>query len=188
MLQGIFGSGKSFVTINWACEQFDNNNFSKIVVTRNISHLNDVCGFLPGDINEKMTGFFAQQIQYMKEFFGPERYLKLIREEKIELLPIGMVRGRSFDSSIVILDEAQNASKKDVMDLLTRIGRRSKIVVMGDFRQNDFEGVSFFEQMVEHFEDEDVGFVELTEEDVQRHKSLVRWYKKLMAIGKPIRG
>lgn len=182
LINGMFGTGKNFCVQGWACEQLLAGNFNKIITSRAVGHLNQVAGYMPGGMTEKMSYYFAQQEEYYKQFLGYEQFLKLQRDKVLEILPVGILRGRSFNNCIVILDECQNSSKDELILLLTRMGRGSKMVWMGDELQADMGESSFFERLFHEVEDEDIGKVMLTEEDCLRHKNLYRWYKKLRDI------
>lgn len=182
VVNGVFGTGKTFLALAHACQQLEKDKIDKIVLTRVVGHLNDVAGFLPGSLSEKMDGYFVQQVEYLEKFLSPQKLRKYRDEKKIELLPVGILRGRDFENSIVIIDEAQNASKAEILLLLTRIGKDSKLVLLGDTEQCDYGGISFFEKMLDQVDDDSVAIVELGEEDCQRHGSLIHWYRLLQAV------
>ena len=182
LVNGMFGTGKNFCVQGWACEQLLAGNFNKIIMSRAVGHLNQVAGYMPGGMTEKMAYYFAQQEEYFKEFLTSQQFEKMQRDRVIEILPIGILRGRSFNNCIVILDECQNSSKDELILLLTRMGRGTKMVWMGDELQADLDTTSFFEKLFHNIEDDDIGKIMLTEEDCLRHKNLYRWYKKIRDI------
>lgn len=183
IVNGVFGTGKTFLALAHACQQLEKEKIDKIVMTRVVGHLNDVAGFLPGTLNEKMDGYFVQQIEYLESFLGgPQKLRKYRDEKKIELLPVGILRGRDFENSIIIIDEAQNATKAEMLLLLTRVGKGSKLVLLGDIDQCDYDGISFFEKLVDNVDDDTIRVVELGDEDCQRHGNLIHWYRILQDI------
>jgi len=182
LVNGVFGTGKTYLALAHACQQLDKEQIDKIVLTRVVGHLNDVAGFLPGTLDQKMDGYFVQQLEYLNEFLGCKKVKKLREEGAIEFLPVGILRGRNFDNTIVIIDEVQNASKAELLLLLTRLGKDSKLFMLGDIDQCDYPGVSFFEKMLDQIEDDSLAIVELGDEDCQRHGSLVHWYRLLQAV------
>lgn len=183
LVNGVFGTGKTYLALAHACQQLDKGQIEKVVLTRVVGHLNDVAGFLPGTLAEKMDGYFVQQLEYINEFLGGSKKVKQLREAgAIEFLPVGILRGRNFENTIVIIDEVQNATKAELLLLLTRLGKGSKLFMLGDIDQCDYPGVSFFEKMLDQIEDDSIAVVELGEEDCQRHGELVKWYRLMQSV------
>ena len=153
----------------------------KVVYTRSTVFLNRVAGYYPGSLTEKMYEYFAQQIEYFEEFVGREMFRRLQAENIVRILPVEILRGRSFDNALVIMDEAQNCSKEEFILLLTRIGRGSKLILIGDTSQRDTRD-NFFQRAFDNLEDENIHKVMLTEDDILRHKSVYSIYKKALDI------
>jgi phosphate starvation-inducible PhoH-like protein len=98
---------------------------------------NEELGFLPGDMNEKMLPWTMPIFDHMKEFIETTEVKRLIQENKIEISPLGYMRGRTFKDSFIILDEAQNTTPQQMKMFLTRMGNNSKVVINGDLEQSD---------------------------------------------------
>lgn len=132
---GRFGSGKSFVVNNYALQQLDSEKISKIVYVPNNSYVANSMelGFLPGSSFEKLTPSIGPII----DLIGIDRVERYLAEEKIEIVPIGFMRGRSFKDAIVICDEAQNLTEEHVKLLIARCGEGTRIIFMGDIAQAD---------------------------------------------------
>jgi phosphate starvation-inducible PhoH-like protein len=98
---------------------------------------NEELGFLPGDMNEKMFPWTLPIMDHMKEFMETTEIKRLVQESKIEISPLGYMRGRTFKDAFIILDEAQNTTPQQMKMFLTRMGNNSKIVINGDLQQSD---------------------------------------------------
>jgi phosphate starvation-inducible PhoH-like protein len=153
---GPAGTGKSLFSCNYAITNFLSNlsTFHKIVITRPVVSVDEEHGFLPGDINQKMKPWL-QPIYDIFEKYISLSYLKyLIQNEHIEICPLAYMRGRTFDDTIIIADEMQNATNNQFKMLLTRIGNNSKMIINGDLQQIDntlFNGLNNFIQKYNSF-------------------------------------
>jgi phosphate starvation-inducible PhoH-like protein len=94
-------------------------------------------GFLPGDLTAKLAPWVRPVLDVLREFYAVKEIESMIAEEIIEFAPLGMIRGRTFKNTFLILDECQNASPLQLKSLLTRIGQGSKFVLNGDVEQAD---------------------------------------------------
>jgi PhoH-like ATPase len=112
--------------------------YERIVVTRSIQPVGRELGFLPGDITEKMAPWMAPLMDNFKHHFKDKIYFEcMIDKGEIEIAPLSFIRGRTFNNSYVIVDEAQNATIHELKTIITRMGENSKIVLMGDTDQID---------------------------------------------------
>jgi PhoH-like ATPase len=140
-ITGVAGSGKNFCAFTYALDAIDNwgkgkGNYKKIVMIRNNVEVKDSIplGSLPAGINEKLLPYAMPAV----DLLGSSTDLfRLIDDEKIELLHLGYARGRSFDGSIIIVDEAENLTSEHVCLLVSRIGKNSVILFLGDTNQVD---------------------------------------------------
>ena len=96
-------------------------------------------GFLPGDLQQKVDPYLRPLFDSLNSIFGFDRTNSLIDKGIIEVAPLGFMRGRTLDNSMVILDEAQNTTCSQMRMFLTRLGDRSKMVVNGDITQIDLK-------------------------------------------------
>lgn len=182
VLDGMFGTGKTFVTIGVACGWLVNKNMGidKIVISRPLVGCDNDIGALPGELNERIKPYFAQQAQYFYDFLGREIFNKAITTNQIEMVPTELLRSRNYNNTLVILDEAQNCTKRQIMLVLSRIGKGSKLVMVGDHRQSDIGEDSFFKKMVvskDRFKH--LVVCELTEVDFYRNLNALACYKEL---------
>lgn len=137
-LTGIAGSGKTFLTLLSAVQKLTDKVYKRIIFTRTVEPVGKDLGYLPGDINEKMAPWLNPLIDNFVQGFGDKTYFELMREKgKIEIAPLSYMRGRTFNDAFVIVDEAQNATIHELKTVLTRIGKGSKVVLLGDTDQID---------------------------------------------------
>lgn len=132
---GIFGSGKSFILNNFALQELENQNIKKIVYIPNNSYTENTMdiGALPGELLSKTIG----QIGPLVDLVGIDEINKMIGLEQLEVVPMGFVRGRSFQDSIIIVNEAQNLTEDHIKLLIARCGEGTRIFFDGDYKQTD---------------------------------------------------
>jgi phosphate starvation-inducible PhoH-like protein len=141
-------------------------------------------GSLPGDIAEKFDPFLMPLYDKLEEIIHAGDIVFLKNEEKISAAPINFLRGASWNNKLIIADEAQNFTFKELTTLITRIGEDTKIIICGDFMQSDINGRSGFNQMFSVFDDEvsrnnGICAFEFDESDIVRSKILKFIIKKL---------
>jgi len=137
-ITGIAGSGKTYITLMAAVAGLLEGRYKRIIVTRSIQPVGRGLGYLPGDMNEKMAPWMAPIIDNFRHAFSDMAYYHTMRQSgDIEIAPLAYIRGRTFNDAFVIVDEAQNASIHELKTVITRIGKGSKIVLLGDTHQVD---------------------------------------------------
>jgi len=134
---GEFGTGKTYVPSAMAADAMLAKEITKIYITRPNVGCDEDYGFLPGDLNEKVAPWAQPVIDVLNERMGAGHVEYLLKVGKIEIAPLGMLRGRTFKDCFVILDEAQNTTPKQMKLFLSRIGERCTMVVDGDLEQCD---------------------------------------------------
>tara|TARA_Y100000385_G_C12965583_1_gene581671 strand:- start:167 stop:892 length:726 start_codon:yes stop_codon:yes gene_type:complete len=137
--QGVAGSGKTHIAIGMALEYLIFNKVDKIVITRPVVEAGERLGFLPGTAEEKLHPYLLPIFDEINYFLEMHSYAKLKTGRQIDVVPLGLMRGRSFHNSFIIADECQNASYDQLKMLLTRIGMDSKMVLTGDIAQSDLQ-------------------------------------------------
>ena len=135
--QGLAGSGKSHIAIGIALEYLLENKVSRIIITRPIVEAGEKIGYLPGSAEEKIHPYLLPMLDEINHFISPAFYASLRLNNKIEIVPLGLMRGRNFHNCFIVADECQNASYDQLKMLLTRIGQNSKMVLTGDVKQSD---------------------------------------------------
>jgi len=139
--QGVPGSGKTHIAIGMALEYLLDHKVEKIIITRPVVEAGERLGFLPGTAEEKLHPYLLPLFDEINYFLHMQDYAKLKISRQIEIVPLGLMRGRSFHDAFIVADECQNASYDQLKMLLTRIGMNSKMVLTGDVAQSDLHQV-----------------------------------------------
>lgn len=135
--QGLAGSGKTHIAIGMAIEYLLDNKVNKIIITRPVLEAGEKIGYLPGTAEEKLHPYLLPILDEIHYFISIAQYTALKLNNKIEVVPLGLMRGRNFHNAFIVADECQNASYEQLKMLLTRIGQNSKMVLTGDVGQSD---------------------------------------------------
>lgn len=173
VVHGCAGTGKSKLSLVMGLKYLEENRYDKIIIVRPMVTVGASLGFLPGGIAQKYGPFTSPLFEALSDMIGEREVEAKVKAKKIEFAPVGFTRGANFQNAYIIIDEAQNLSKVEILTLLTRVGYNTKIVVTGDESQTDRRSSerSGLEYCVERLKDiEDVGFVKMTIKDVQRHR------------------
>lgn len=137
-LSGLAGSGKTFLTLAAAMQGFNEKVYKRIVITRSIEPVGKEIGFLPGDLNEKMAPWLSPIVDNFRQAYGDVTYFEMMRQKgDIDIAPLSFIRGRTFAEAFIIVDEAQNTTLHELKTIITRTGKNSKIVLLGDIDQID---------------------------------------------------
>lgn len=173
VLSGSAGTGKSMLSTAFACDQISKGNYDKLIVTRNAIGCGKSIGFFPGTVQEKLGTWLSHILSYCKEFLGSGTTDIWLKGEhpKIILEPLEVVRGRSYEHSVILVEEAQQLSVDEIKCLTTRIGEGSLMILTGDPIQKDIkeDGLEKFCKLVEKYEIDGVGVVHFTPDDILRH-------------------
>ena len=135
--QGLAGSGKTHIAIGMALEYLLDNKVNRIIITRPVLEAGEKIGYLPGSAEEKLHPYLLPIIDEIHHFIPIAHYASLKLNNKIEVVPLGLMRGRNFHNCFIVADECQNASYEQLKMLLTRVGTESKLVLTGDIGQSD---------------------------------------------------
>lgn len=135
--QGLAGSGKTHIAIGMALEYLLDDKVSRIIITRPVLEAGEKIGYLPGTAEEKLHPYLLPIIDEIHHFIPIAHYASLKLNNKIEVVPLGLMRGRNFHNCFIVADECQNASYEQLKMLLTRVGTESKLVLTGDIGQSD---------------------------------------------------
>jgi phosphate starvation-inducible protein PhoH and related proteins len=179
---GPAGTGKTMLAVQWAIQQLNWGDITKIVITRPAVSVDEQHGFLPGDLNQKMEPWTKPIMDVFAENYNAREIEHMVREGVIEISPLAYMRGRTFKDSIIIADEMQNATPSQMKMLLTRLGQGSHMVVTGDLQQADRpsnNGLLEFLQLFNNFEkNRYVDVCHFGVGDVERHDAV----KEILAI------
>lgn len=177
---GPAGSGKTYCPIGYALQLLEDEEIDKFIVTRPMVECGRKLGAMPGDLSEKYGVYVRPIFDNILKFISQTQLDSYLHSGKIEFIPLELMRGSSIDHSLVLLDEAQNTEKAQMLMFLTRIGEGSIFVVCGDTEQNDaslhykeygdkFDGLGYAIRNLD--EDEKfIGIVQMDETDIVRSK------------------
>ncbi|MGM0598702.1 MAG: PhoH family protein [Candidatus Rifleibacteriota bacterium] len=175
--RGPAGTGKTYLATAMAIKALKEKSVSRVVLSRPVVEAGESLGYLPGDVKEKVDPHFKPLYDSIQEFIGPGRFEQFLRQGIIEITPLAYMRGRTFNESFVVLDEAQNTTIGQMRMALTRLGYGSKMVITGDHTQIDLpvQNDSALLILKDILEDvRSVSFIDLTEKDVIRHEIVGR--------------
>ena len=181
---GPAGTGKTFLSVCYAVNALLNKEAAKLILTRPVVEAGESLGFLPGDYTQKINPYLTPLFDAINRILTPEIYAKLNAKNMIEVAPLAYMRGRTFENCIVILDEAQNATCRQMKMFLMRLGENAKLIINGDVTQIDlpYKVKSGMVEALEVLQDvPEIGIVEFKESDVVRHpvvKKIINAYKK----------
>jgi len=137
IVSGPAGTSKTFTACYTALELLSNKKIEEIIVTKPLIESSVSMGFLPGTIDEKVSPYMKSYISTFNKILGKEKVQELMLNEVIKIETLNFMRGETYDHSILLLDEGQNLEMKDLMLWITRLGKGSKAVLMGDMSQYD---------------------------------------------------
>ena len=185
---GPAGTGKSYLAVALAVQALQAKQVERIILTRPAVEAGERLGFLPGDLMAKVDPYLRPLYDALFDMLGNDAVPRLMEKGAIEIAPLAFMRGRTLNSSFIILDEAQNTTPEQMKMFLTRIGFGSKAVVTGDVTQIDLDGgksgLINLEQILNGIEN--LAFVRLDATDVVRHKivqDIVNAYDQARSLG-----
>lgn len=155
-INGPAGSAKTFLSVYCGLRLLNAKSVSEIIYIRTLAEsASKGMGFLPGELDNKFQPFTTPLEDKLEEFLSKGDIDKIYKEERIKLLPVNFLRGSSFNAKYIFLEEAQNFTYQELTTAITRIGRYSKLVIVGDDFQADINGKSGFRKMLNIFNDEE---------------------------------
>jgi phosphate starvation-inducible PhoH-like protein len=169
---GPAGTGKSWLAVAMAVQALHAKQVNRIILTRPAVEAGERLGFLPGDLMAKIDPYLRPLFDAFYDMVDAEGAQRLLERGTVEVAPLAFMRGRTLNSSFIILDEAQNTTPEQMKMFLTRIGFGSKVVVTGDVTQVDVptgrSGLLGLERVLTGIDG--LAFVKLGKQDVVRHK------------------
>ena len=118
-------------------DKLSQKDSDRIIITRPAVCADEDIGFLPGDLDDKMRPFTQPLFDTFEKIISKPYLEFMIKQEKIQIVPLAYMRGRTFENKFIIADEMQNASIEQMLMLMTRIGKGSKLIIIGDPSQCD---------------------------------------------------
>lgn len=180
---GPAGTGKTYLAVAKAVQEFRAGRIGRIILTRPAVEAGESLGFLPGTLNEKVDPYLRPLYDALADMLGTSRLHRLLADETIEVAPLAYMRGRTLNDAFVILDEAQNTTRRQMKMFLTRLGFNTKMVITGDVTQVDLggpaSGLATIEQVLHGIDG--IAFVHLQAADVVRNRlvgQIVRAYDR----------
>ena len=182
---GPAGTGKTYVTATYAADLYTTKEIDKIVITRPHIAVGKDIGFLPGTLEEKTYPWALPVLDVLQKHLGKGAVETGIKNDNIEMAPLALMRGRSFDNAFIIVDEAQNITTHELKMLLTRVGEGSTIVLNGDVQQSDLKEADGLSKVI-HLAKKHmlpVPVIEFGVEDIIRSDICAQWVKVFMKEG-----
>jgi len=168
---GPVGCGKTYLATYYALKNLAEGKYENMIITKPLVEVDgEKLGFLPGDIDEKTAPYMMSLYYNMEQIIGKERLEVLKETGVVKVIPLAYMRGLTITDSVVVLDEAQNATTSQIKTFLTRIGQGSKFIINGDLMQSDIRTSNGLDDSVKRFTGlKRVGFSQFDLEDVVRH-------------------
>ena len=181
---GPAGTGKTYLAMAKAVSALQAKQVNRIILTRPAVEAGEHLGFLPGTLNEKIDPYLRPLFDALHDMIDIETIPRMMQSGIIEVAPLAYMRGRTLNDAFIILDEAQNTTPEQMKMFLTRLGFGSKMVITGDITQIDLpngqhSGLRVVRDILKDIDD--IAFLELTAEDVVRHRligDIVKAYDK----------
>ncbi|MHC4741877.1 MAG: PhoH family protein [Planctomycetota bacterium] len=184
---GPAGTGKTYLAVAIAVSMLKKKQIRRIILARPAVEAGEKLGFLPGDLQAKVNPYLRPLFDALEDMMDFAQMKKFMELDIIEVIPLAFMRGRTLNESVVICDEAQNTMPLQMLMVLTRLGNGSKMIITGDITQIDLEKgqkSGMIEAIGILRRIKGVGFVNLTQKDIVRHKlvqKIVQAYKKKKA-------
>ncbi len=136
---GSAGTGKSYISLYLALNDVLDNEQEqdKIILVRSAVQGREI-GFTPGDVNEKMAPYESPYVDIFADLLGKKTAYQDMKDlGKLQFMPTSFLRGNSWDNAVIVIDEIQNCNLQEILTVMTRCGKNSKIIAIGDMIQND---------------------------------------------------
>lgn len=169
-LLGPAGTGKTFLATAFAIRDIIDKKRKRIILTRPIVESGESLGYLPGTFEEKVNPYMMPIFDCLGKLVGYDGPGREKIDRSLEIAPLAYLRGRSFDNSVCIFDEAQNATMTQLKLFLTRFGENSKVIITGDPMQSDLPGkVALIEVVQKLKRVQGIGVLEFSNASIVRH-------------------
>lgn len=146
IITGRAGCGKSLVSAQAAMDFLSQKMVDEILVTRATIEVGNSLGLLPGSLDEKFNPYLEAFLENLEKLVDKKRVMELVQEKKIVAMPVQFIRGKTIDD-VLVVEEAQNLTKAQMLAILTRLGKTGKIIINGDNEQKDikdeYNGLSY---------------------------------------------
>ena len=189
-IDGPAGTAKTWLSVYCGLELFQNQKIEEMIYVRSAVESSDQkLGFLPGAQDDKMAPYLEPFKDKLEELLSPIDIRYLQDEERIYGIPVGFLRGASWENKFILVDEAQNLSEKELVTIMTRIGENCKVFICGDAMQSDIGNRSGFNNILELFQDDiskskGIHTFQFTEMDIVRSELVKFIITKLKSLVK----
>jgi phosphate starvation-inducible PhoH-like protein len=136
VITGRAGCGKSLVSAQVALDFLFKKEYEKILVTRAAVEVGNSLGFLPGSLDDKFNPYLEAFQENLLKCYDRVKVEEIISSKKVNALPVQFIRGKTIDD-VLVVEEAQNLTKAEMLAILTRLGKEGKIIINGDLEQTD---------------------------------------------------
>ena len=179
-VNGPAGTSKTYMSVYSALRHLSADEELDLIYVRTVIESADKgLGALPGDLEEKFNPYMVPLMDKLDEMLPQNTTIKsdLLEKQRISAFPVNFLRGASWKDKIIVADEAQNFTFKELTTLITRIGENTRLFICGDSMQSDINGKSGFEQMCRIFNDQEskdkgIEYFQFNEEDIKRSQIL----------------
>lgn len=188
-VSGPAGTAKTYMAVYSALTLINQRRVSDLIYIRSAVESSEAkLGFLPGEADEKMAPYIQPLMDKLIELIPKADIDSLQKEQRVSAVPVGFLRGLNWNAKVIITDEAQNMTHKELFTLITRTGEFSKVFILGDPEQSDINGKSGFIKMISHFDDEEskengIQVFRLIDDDIVRSglvKFIIKKVKKTL--------
>jgi len=182
---GPAGTGKTYCVATFAANQYHLKNVNKIVITRPHVAVGRDIGYLPGTLEEKSAPWALPVIDILERHLTKGVVETALKNGNIEVAPLALMRGRSFEDTFVIVDETQNITLPEVKMLVTRIGQGSKLVLNGDIQQSDLKEADGLSKITHYAKKHmlPIPIIEFGVDDIIRSDICRQWIKVFVEEG-----
>ena len=184
-VSGPAGTSKTYMAIYSALTLVNQRKVSDLIYIRSAVESSEAkLGFLPGEAEEKLAPYLAPLTDKLSELLPKGDMDVLKKENRVSSVPVGFLRGLNWNAKVIIADEAQNMTFKELFTLITRMGEFSKMFILGDPDQTDLNGKSGFLKMISYFDDEEsrangIQVFKFSDEDIVRSRLVQFIVKKV---------
>jgi phosphate starvation-inducible PhoH-like protein len=188
LCSGPAGTGKTHIAVGSAVAAFRQRKADRIILSRPVVGVGNDIGYLPGTLEDKIGPYLVPLFDELGYYVERKRLTMMLAEKQLEIVPLSMMRGRTFNDSYVILDEAQNATMAELRMMLTRLGQNSTMILVGDLQQSDLpqSAQGDFRTLIDRLSGlEGIGVCRLTQEDIVRHQLIAQIEDRLCQNTRP---
>jgi len=189
-VDGPAGTAKTWLSVYCGLQLFQKNIIEELIYVRSAVESSDSkLGFLPGAQDDKMAPYLEPFKDKLEELLDPIDIKYLQEEERIYGIPVGFLRGASWENKFILVDEAQNLSEKELITIMTRVGEKCKVFICGDAMQSDIGNRSGFNSILDLFHDDvskthGIQTFKFTEDDIVRSQLVKFIITKLKSLSK----